>query len=111
MSDEGTGSRPRRRWSALEKAAIVAELRAPGVTVDDVARRHAMSSALLYQWRKRFADGPRSGLPRFAEVIVDGGAARDAAIEIETPSLRLRVPVAARTDTLVAILGVLRREP
>jgi len=50
-------------------------------------------------------------LPRFAEVIVDSGAARDAAIEIETPSLRLRVPVAARTDTLVAILGVLRREP
>jgi transposase-like protein len=35
----------------MEKAAIVAELRAPGVTVDDVARRHAMSSALLSRWR------------------------------------------------------------
>ena len=95
----------------MEKAAIVAELRAPGVTVSDVARRHAMSSALLYQWRRRFADGPRSGLPRFAEVIVDTGAPRDAAIEIETSALRLRVPIAAHTDMLLAILGVLRREP
>jgi hypothetical protein len=27
MSDEGTGITPRRRWSALRKAEIVAELR------------------------------------------------------------------------------------
>lgn len=111
MADAGTGSKPRRRWSARDKALIVAELRAPGVTVNDVARRHAMSSALLYQWRKRFADGPRSALPRFAEVIVDTGAPRDAAVEIETAGLRVRVPVAVRTEMLVAILGVLRREP
>ena len=33
---------------------------------------------------------------------------RDAAIEIETPDLRLRVPLATRAETLVAILGMLR---
>lgn len=35
-------------------------------------------------------------------------AARDTAIEIETPDLRVRVPVATSAETPVAILGVLR---
>jgi hypothetical protein len=42
------------------------------------------------------------------EVIVDAVPPRDTSIEIETPDLRLRVPVATRAETLVAILGVLR---
>jgi hypothetical protein len=41
-------------------------------------------------------------------VIADVVAPRDAAIEIEVSGLRVRVPVATRADTLVAILGVLR---
>jgi hypothetical protein len=41
-------------------------------------------------------------------VIADVVAPRDVAIEIEASGLRVRVPVATRTDTLVAILGVLR---
>jgi hypothetical protein len=48
-------------------------------------------SALLYRWRKRFADGPRSGFPALAEVSVDTGAPRDAAVEIETAGLWPRV--------------------
>ena len=41
-------------------------------------------------------------------MIADIAVLRDAAIEIETPDLRLRVPVATRAETLVAILGMLR---
>jgi hypothetical protein len=44
-----------------------------------------------------------------AEVIADVVAPRDAAIEIEAPGLRVRVPIATRAETLVAIFGVLRR--
>jgi hypothetical protein len=35
-------------------------------------------------------------------------AARKTAIEIETPDLRVRVPVATSAETPVAVLGVLR---
>jgi hypothetical protein len=41
-------------------------------------------------------------------VIADVIGPRDAVIEIEAPGLRVRVPVATRAETLVAILGVLR---
>ena len=47
-----TGPERRRRWSAEEKARIVGETRTPGVRVADVARRHGVSRALLYTWRR-----------------------------------------------------------
>ena len=73
-----------------------------------VARRHAIAPSLLHRWRSDATDERRPALPRFAEVIADVVAPRDVAIEIEASGLRVRVPVATRTDTLVAILGVLR---
>ena len=63
-------------------AAIVVHAPDPALSIGFL--EGAGTTLTLYQWRKRFADGPRSGLPRFAEVIVDSGAARDAAIEIES---------------------------
>jgi transposase-like protein len=43
----------RRRWSEDEKAAIVAEILVPGVSVRDVMDRHGLSSSLIYTWRKQ----------------------------------------------------------
>jgi transposase len=108
MADGSTGGRTRRRWSVARKAAILAELGEPGATLSVVARRHAIAPSLLHRWRSNATDERRPARPRFAEVIADVVAPRDAAIEIEAPGLRVRVPVATRTDTLVAILGVLR---
>jgi transposase len=108
MADRGTGGRTRRRWSVARKAAILAELGEPGATLSVVARRHAIAPSLLHRWRSNATDEQRPARPRFAEVIADVVAPRDAAIEIEAPGLRVRVPVATRADTLVAILGVLR---
>jgi transposase len=108
MADQSTRGRTRRRWSTARKAAIVAELREPGATLSAVVRRHGLSPGLLYRWRSISLDDQRPSVPRFAEVIADIAVLRDAAIEIETPDLRLRVPVATRAETLVAILGVLR---
>ncbi len=108
MADGSTGGRTRRRWSVARKAAILAELAEPGATLSVVARRHAIAPSLLHRWRRDATDERRPAFPRFAEVIADVIGPRDAATEIEAPGLRVRVPVATRADTLVAILGVLR---
>src|SRR5260370_41089270 len=41
----------RRKWTAAEKAALLAELEAEGGKVAVVARRHRVSESLLYNWR------------------------------------------------------------
>jgi transposase len=53
MQVAGTASGARRRrWSADEKARIVAETFAPGATVAAVAGKHAIASNLLFAWRR-----------------------------------------------------------
>ena len=47
-----TGAGRRRTWPADEKAAIVAESYAPGRTVCGVARRHGLTPAQLFTWRR-----------------------------------------------------------
>lgn len=41
----------RRRWTAQEKAALLAEIDAEGGKVRLVARRHRVAESLLYNWR------------------------------------------------------------
>jgi len=41
----------RRKWTAQEKAALLAEVEAEGGRVSVVARRHGISNSLLYNWR------------------------------------------------------------
>lgn len=47
----------RRRWSAVEKVAIVAETYEPGMTVSLVARRHGIAPNQLFTWRKLARQG------------------------------------------------------
>jgi transposase-like protein len=44
---------PRRRWSEAAKARILDEALAPGAVVAEVARRHRVSSSLIFTWRSR----------------------------------------------------------
>jgi transposase len=46
-----TGGARRRRWTAEEKAGILAESFQPGAKVSDVARRHGVNRGLLWTWR------------------------------------------------------------
>lgn len=41
----------RRKWTAKEKAALLAEVEAEGGNVMIVARRHRISGSVLYNWR------------------------------------------------------------
>ena len=43
----------RRRWSIEQKQEIVAESLGPDTTPTEVARKHAISSGLLYTWRQQ----------------------------------------------------------
>ena len=48
-----TGAERRRKWSAEEKAEIVADSLAEGAVVSEVARRHGLSPQQLFGWRAR----------------------------------------------------------
>src|SRR5689334_11713914 len=52
-----TGPGRRRRWSALEKAQIVAETLAPGASVSALARRWQVSAQQVFGWRREARGG------------------------------------------------------
>ena len=88
-----TGAPRRRRWSAVEKAAIVAESFAPGAVTSTVALRHGLHRNQLYAWRHAWRRELRSGaianagvfMPDFVPVVTDSRAAsRMAAIVAES---------------------------
>jgi len=61
----------RRRWSAAEKQAIVAEAAQPGVNISAVARRHGIKPSLLFRWRRLARDGEDSrSTPAFVPVTL-----------------------------------------
>jgi transposase len=60
-----------RRWSAETKRTICLETRAPGVSVAQVAQRHAVNANLVFKWLRdpRFAHGGMlEGAPVFLPV-------------------------------------------
>ena len=59
----------RRRWSAEEKAAIVQETYAPGMSVSLVARRHGIAPNQLFRWRRLYAEGALSAVGAGEEVV------------------------------------------
>jgi transposase len=48
-----TGPERRRRWSQDERLRILTEAFSPGACVSEVARRHDVSTALIYGWRRK----------------------------------------------------------
>jgi transposase InsO family protein len=64
-----TSVQRRRRWSAEEKAAIVQETYAPGMSVSLVARRHGIAPNQLFTWRRLYAGGALSAVGAGEEVV------------------------------------------
>ena len=65
-----TGTPRRRRWTAAEKAAMVAESLQPGVNVSDLARLHGINRGLLQAWRRAALRGASAGGEAFVPVRI-----------------------------------------
>jgi transposase len=65
-----TGQSRRRRWTAEEKARIVAESFETDANISEVARRNGVARGLLTAWRHRFATAARGKVPSFVPVLM-----------------------------------------
>ena len=120
-----TGAGRRRTWPADEKAAIVAESYAPGRTVCGVARRHGLTPAQLFTWRRL---ARRSRVPKapalFVPAVVEPspGPPLDPAsqprrarrrgpgtgIEVEMDGIVARIGAEASPQAIAAVIRALR---
>ena len=66
---EVLGRERRRRWSAAEKVAMVAETYEPGATVSLVARRNGIAPNQLFYWRKLAGQGALTAAGAGEEVV------------------------------------------
>ena len=112
----------RRRWSAAEKAQILAETRAPGARVSEVAQRWQVCSQQIYRWRhaetvrRGSATRPQPEAAEFVPIVTDGGAsdttaraARPAAvIEVKLAGAVVRVCGLDDAAPLTAVLRAVR---
>jgi transposase len=104
-----SGPQRRRRWSDEERLQILSEAFAPGACVAEVCRRHDISSALIYTWRRKLLDAGaarEADLPEalpppvFAEALIDGDAA--AASAAEHPAMVIDLPRGKRLSIFAA---------
>lgn len=100
--------RERRRWSASQKRAIVAETIAAG-EVARVARRHGANPAMVFAWRKQFGGSAieASRAPAFAPVEViapleASGAVRRTPIAPLSPPAIIASPAEASAQSATA---------
>lgn len=63
------GIHSRRRYTAEEKVRLVEKTMQPGMTVSAVARLHGISPGLLFQWRRRMAEGGQEAVRADEEVV------------------------------------------
>ena len=75
--DIRVGVERRRRWGREGKLRILGESLAPNAVVTDVARRHEISTSLLYTWRRQALTGLLRGL----RVAADAGSAMLPALD------------------------------
>jgi transposase len=129
-----TGQRRRRRWTAEEKARIVAESFEEGANISEVARRNGVVRGLLTVWRQKLAAAAGVNAPGFVPVLMSpesspatageaGGIAQAqtrrqemaappgllrGTIEIEVSGARIRVEPGVDPTTLSTVLSALR---
>jgi len=110
-----TGTPRRRRWSAAEKAAIVAESQAPGAQTSEIALRYGLHRNQLYDWRREFGTAAVGNAiaeagaqrPDFIPVMADDGSGA-AAIEIEIGRAIVRVTAGVDAALLGKVLRLLK---
>jgi transposase len=111
-----TGPGRRRRWSADEKARIVAETLVPGARVSEVARRWQICSQQVFGWRRAMRQDLPSvpGTPSFIPIVSEAipaatvQRAASAAPGIEVKLAGAVVRVSSGVDDAAQLTAVLR---
>ena len=105
-----SGPARRRRWSEEERLRILSEAFAPGACVAEVCRRHDISSALIYTWRRKLLDAEVARnsdvsealpVPVFAEAVVGEDRAATASCA-EHPAMIIDLPRSKRVSIFAA---------
>ena len=106
------GSMPRRRryrrWSAEEKRSICRETRASGVSVAQVARRHALNANLIFKWLKdrRFAPADAvEAVPVFLPVEIHGDDVPTARMASPAHGAQRRIEIVLATAHRLVVEG------
>jgi len=101
----------RRRWSAAEKARLVAAMDEPDAVVTEIARVADISASLLYRWRRELKGARQS--PMFVPVRVspearDQGPSNAPVCSASSPSPSSLSPRPARHSITIAFGGEVR---
>ena len=121
MEDTGrmevmVGPSGKRTWSDAFKGRVVAETLVPGVTVNEVARRHDLRANHLSTWRWLAKDGmlvvPDLVGAEFAPVVLEPEAspsvtAPESAVEILHGSVTIRLDAGTQPDRIAEIAHAL----
>jgi transposase len=103
-----TGAERRRRWSAEQKRAIVAESLAPGAVVTEIARRAEIGTGQIYRWRRELGVGKGFAPVLIAPAGDDAGCRAAPAIEIEfAGEARVRIPASVPAGLAAAVVKAL----
>ena len=103
-----TGPERRRRWSAEQKRAIVAESLAPGAVVTEIARRAEIGTGQIYRWRRELGVGKGFAPVLIAPAGDDTGCPAAPAIEIEfAGKARMRIPASIPGGLAAAVVKAL----
>jgi transposase len=114
-----TGPERRRRYSASEKAELVAETLRPGACAARIARRHGLHPQQLYTWRRQARRGELAlrdeNLPMFAPVVAEASttaagpdAASGSGIVLALGDLRLSFGPDVPAGRVAAVVAALR---
>ena len=114
-----TGPGRRRRWSAEEKARIVAEASVPGAAVSEVARRWQVCAQQVFGWRREaqrdMAQSAAFDAPTFVPILPEGAPMMGkpptpvpATIEVKLAGAVVRVAPGTDVVLLTSVLRAVR---
>jgi transposase-like protein len=107
--------RRQKHYSAEERARLIGEYRASGLSVEEYAQGAGMSDWTVRRWlkeakRQQRATGRTSRAPRLVPVVIGPDLGETDRIEvILVEGARLRVPVTIGAGQLEALISAVRR--